>query len=115
MTPQATLTQFAPLDPVWQDLVLARDGLYDPSDEERAVEKELRKARGERPMVAHLCRHCSHNVPRAYDMGLGPVNFIRFCKLKEVNPDRGDLPTFCEAQFWPWYLCPYYVATEAQT
>ena len=114
MTPQATLTQFAPVDPVWLDLVLSKDGRYDPSDEERNAEKELRKARGERPMVPHLCRHCAANVPRAYDLGLGPANFIGFCELKEKYPDRQDLPTFCEAQFWPWYLCPNYAATGAR-
>ena len=110
MTPQTTLTRFAPVDPVWQNLVLARDGRYDPSDEERNAEKQLRRARGERPMVPHLCRHAHYNVSRAYDLGLGPANFVGFCRLKEEHPDRQDLPTFCEAQFWPWYLCPHNTA-----
>jgi hypothetical protein len=113
MTPQATLTQFAPVDPVWRDLILSRNGIYEPSDEEIVAEKELRKGRGERPMMPHTCRHCAADVSRAYDLGLGPANFIGFCGLKEKNPGRDDLPTFCEAQFWPWYLCPHYAATGA--
>jgi len=110
VTPQATLFQFTPVDSVWRDLVLARDGRYDPSDEERAAEKALRTARGERPMVTHLCRHCRYDVPRAYDMGLGPANFTGFCRLKGAQPERDDLPTLCDAQFWPWYLCPHNAA-----
>lgn len=104
---QATLSQFSPIDPVWRDLVLSRDGRDgDLSDEERAARKALRLSRRERPMVKHLCRHAHYNIPRAYDLGLGPACFVGFCRLKEENPDL-DLPTFCEAQFWPWYLCPH--------
>ena len=111
MTPQATLTQFAPVDPVWRDLVLAQDGRDDLlTDDDRAVWKALRTARGERPTVPHLCRHAHYNIPLAYDLGLGPANFIGFCRLKVEDPSRTDLPMFCEAQFWPWYLCPHNAA-----
>ncbi len=103
---QATLTQFSPVDPVWVDLVLSRNGRYDPTDEERAANKALRTARGDRLMVPHLCRHAHYNVPLAYDLGLGPANFSGFCRLKVEDRSREDLPLFCEAQFWPWYLCP---------
>ena len=103
---QATLFQFTATDPVWRSLVLARDGRYDPSDEERAANKALRTARGDRPMAPHLCRHAHYNIPLAYDLGYGPANFAGFCRLKVEAPSREDLPLFCEAQFWPWYLCP---------
>lgn len=103
---QATLFQFSPVDRVWRDLVLSRNGLYDPSDEERAANKALRKTRGDRPMVPHLCRHAHYNIPLAYKLGYGPANFSGFCRLKVGDPSREDVPLFCEAQFWPWYLCP---------
>lgn len=101
---QATLTAFSPVNPVWLDLVLSRDG---EDFEFTPAIRDLRSSSGCRPMTAHTCRHCRADPGRAYDLGLSP--FEQFCGLKaQAGRSDSDLPTFCSSQYWPWNLCPHY-------
>ncbi|QSZ66426.1 hypothetical protein RJ40_02390 [Methanofollis aquaemaris] len=103
---QATLTAFSPVNPAWLDLVLSRDG---KDFEFTPAIRDLRGSSGCRPMTAHLCMHSFT------DGGLcnvrGDPLFTGYCRLRH----RGDttLPTYCNPQFWPWYLCPHYAPREA--
>jgi len=106
MSGQQTLLAFSPVDPVWLDLVLSRDG----ADFEFTPEiKRLRDATGHRMMLPHLCRH------NCLDPGRAPSIFEPFCRLKLQDPSRTDLPTQCSSQFWPWYLCPHHFPEEVRS
>lgn len=98
---QVSLTAFSPVDPVWRDLVLSRDG----ADFEFTSDiKRLRDSTGRRQMLPTRCRY------NCLDPGRAPSIFEGFCKLKLQDPARHDLPTLCTSHHWPWYLCPHYVA-----
>lgn len=98
---QAVLTAFSPVDPVWQDLVMSRDGAdFEFTDEIKA----LRRSRGDRTMTACLCAH-SFTDSRLWSARGDPL-FTGYCRLRHGGDT--SLPTYCNPQFWPWYLCPHY-------
>jgi len=104
---QVSLTAFSPVDSVWRDLVLATDGAV-PKEQggfefTAEVKRRFDPARHQ-GMVDHICRH------NCIDPGRAPSIFEAFCRLKFQDPARPDLPTLCRSQFFPWCLCPLYVA-----